>query len=102
MTLYFTAKSKKTLENGTVYYDSYGTQQEVTYWPATKSFTTDIHTIYPVGQEEIRIVDGRTNKQIIFIYEGTDLDGSNEDIYGWRYYGRNDRGERISLLIVND
>lgn len=48
--------------------------------------------------ESIQVFNPNTNNSQIFDFIRKDMDGSNEDIYGWRYKSK----EGTKLLIIND
>lgn len=54
---------------------------------------------YKPGQKQITLKNPKTNIQMSFDWYKTDMDGSNEDTYGWRY--KNKEGN-IFVLIIND
>lgn len=48
--------------------------------------------------ESIIVINTTSGNSKTFVYKKTDTDGSNEDVYGWRY----ESGDGLKLLLIND
>jgi hypothetical protein len=68
----------------------------------TKTFSAEVsdlnRKIYG-GEKVITINNPATGKSVDFSFVKADMDGSNEDTYGWRYENKK---EGLNLLIIND
>lgn len=54
---------------------------------------------YTPAQKTITLKNPKTGNQMTFNWYKTDMDGSGEDTYGWRY---KDNTGTVKVLIVND
>ena len=73
-----------------------------TYNKATNCFSkyiSELPKTVRIGKNtEIRLNNPKTKKFKIFKFVKADMDGSNEDIYGWNFKSE----DGIKLLIIND
>ena len=73
-----------------------------TYNKVTNCFSqyiSDLPETIRVGkQTQIKLTNSKTKKWRIFKFKKADMDGSNEDTYGWNY----ESSDGIKLLIIND
>ena len=70
----------------------------------TNTFTTEISDLprslnYRAGEKTIVLINPKTGNHVTFIWYKTDMDGSNEDTYGWRYQSVDGK---LFVLIIND
>lgn len=94
------------LDTSIIWFDGkqkiYGSRSdgEMTYNPALKHFSIDTHGIKYPGKPII-VVNKQTENKMHFTLTKIDYDGSHEDIYGWNYVCKNNKGT-YTLLVVND
>lgn len=77
--------------------------QPILWTPQARTFSVELSDLYQISKRfdlkdrSVEIVDTDTNKTISFKFTKADMDGSNEDTYGWNYSAVN-----CNLLIIND
>ena len=70
-----------------------------TYNKETKTFSVEISE-WPGCKlhQDIKLVNPTTKGSTVFKFKKTDMDASNEDVYGYRY----ESVDGYKLLIIND
>jgi hypothetical protein len=81
----------------------YGGQgdNEITYDTVTHHFSTSIHACTHMPGKEVIVQNMQTKKEIKFVLVKTDMDSTQEDIYGWNYKSTNSQIP-CTMLIQND
>ena len=82
--------------------DDYVDITEFTWRKKTNTFSaeiSDLHGQVAPGQKTITIKNFKTGNSVTFNFVKADMDGSNEDTYGWRY---DSEDKKLHLLIIND
>ena len=75
---------------------------ELHYTPKSRSFSaelSDLKNQYLGGIKAISLFNPKTGVTKEYKHYKTDMDGSNEDIYGWNYHNQE---TNTYLLLIND
>ena len=60
-------------------------------------------TQHCISKAEIRVFNPKTDNTVSMFFTLADMDGSQEDIYGWNYKGVNPKNKReFKFLFIND
>ena len=67
----------------------------------TKTFSGEVSDIKGIqgGEKELTVKNSGTGNSVVFKFTKADMDGSEEDTYGWNYENK-EKG--LKLLIIND